>query len=158
MKINKLVKEINSSFLDLKAIKRDDGILISSSNDDELLLVPEKATNFMDVYFYVDNQGKYFANADREKLSALIEEFLETPVKERFPEKKYRLVAIPGSFELTGTYPTKYVARIKESMDSFSFVYGEPTIFLEKDLKDIEKRYPNIAPAIDAMKEPVEDE
>ena len=94
MKLNKLVKEINSSFLDLKAIKRDDGILISSSNDDELLLVPEKATNFMDVYFYVDNQGKYFANADREKLSALIEEFLETPVKERFPGKKYRLVTM----------------------------------------------------------------
>lgn len=91
MKINELVKEVNSYFLNLKAIRRDDGVLIISGNDDALLLVPEKATNFMEVYFCIDNQGMYFTKANREKLSALIEEFLHTPIKERFPEKKYRV-------------------------------------------------------------------
>lgn len=83
----------------------------------------------------------------------LVQELRKTPVKERFPEKKYRLVANPNSIEQVGTNATKYVACIEESMDSFSFVYGGPTIFLERDLKDIEKRHPNIAPAIEAMKE-----
>lgn len=156
MKINKLVKEINSSFLDLKAIKRDDGILISSSNDDELLLVPEKATNFMDVYFYVDNQGKYFANADREKLSALIEEFLETPVKERFPGKKYRLVAMRY---VEGPVAIKqYVTDLQASGDYMAFCFGSKenaVKWTDKELRNMSQWFPQ--KAIDAMKEPVEE-
>ena len=43
-------------------------------------------------------------------------------------------------------------------MDSLSFVYGGPTIFSEKDLKQIEESHPNIAPAIEAMEEEVKDD
>ncbi len=157
MKINKLVKEINSSFLDLKAIKRDDGILISSSNDDELLLVPEKATNFMDVYFYVDNQGKYFANADREKLSALIEEFLETPVKERFPGKKYRLVTMRY---IEGPVATKqYVSSVAVGGDYANFNFGfkeDAEEWTDTNLHYLSQFFPK--EAIEAMKEQVEDD
>ena len=87
----------------------------------------------------------------------LITELEKTPVKERFLEKKYRLVANPNSLEQTGTYAAKYVACIQDGMDCFSFVYGGPTVFLEKELKQIEELHPNIAPAIDAMKEEVKD-
>lgn len=151
MKINELVKEVNSYFLSLKAIKRDDGILIISSNDEALLLVPEKATNFMEVHFYVDNQGMYFTKADREKLSALIDEFLETPIKERFSEKKYRL---------------RWFNDLNGASNCLNYIDGEWTCsdihyanqYSQRELEKLKKENPRLAPAIDAMKEPVEDD
>lgn len=152
MKINELVKEVNSYFLSLKAIKRDDGILIISSNDEALLLVPEKATNFMEVHFYVDNQGMYFTKANREKLSALIDEFLETPIRERFLEKKYRLRWITDD---DGT--PNYVHKLCGSWN-WSTTKRDTKTFTESELEHLKKENPKLAPAIDAMKELVEDE
>ena len=95
---------------------------------------------------------------DLARVMDVIQRLLDTPVEERFPEKKYRLVANPNSIEQTGTYATKYVACIQDGMDCFSFVYGGPTVFSEKELKQIEELHPNIAPAIDTMKEEVKDD
>lgn len=95
---------------------------------------------------------------DLARVMDVIQRLLDTPVEERFPEKKYRLVANPNSLEQTGTYATKYVACIQDGMDGFSFVYGGPTVFSEKELKQIEELHPNIAPAIDTMKEEVKDD
>lgn len=120
--------------------------------------IPEDATNFIEIDTWETSNSLYWKKEDREYLSALIEEFLHTPVEERFPEKKYRLVANPNSLEQTGTYATKYVACIQDGMDGFSFVYGGPTVFSEKELKQIEELHPNIAPAIDTMKEEVKDD
>lgn len=152
MKINELVKEVNSYFLSLKAIKRDDGILIISSNDEALLLVPEKATNFMEVHFYVDNQGMYFTKANREKLSALIDEFFETPIKERFQEKKYRLRWVADK-----DGDLNYLALSGNIWNLFNYKsYG--STFTEKQLQQLKINNPKLAPAIDAMKELVEDD
>ena len=122
-------------FLALRAdVKTWDSVtLVSGAIDD---VIPEDLARVMDV----------------------VQRLLDTPVKDRFPEKKYRLVANPNSLEETGTYASKYVACIDDSMDSFSFVYGGPTIFSEKGLKQIEESHPNIAPAIEAMKEEVKDD
>ena len=122
-------------FLALRAdVKTWDSITLVSGAIDEV--IPEDLARVMDV----------------------VQRLLDTPVKDRFPEKKYRLVANPNSLEETGTYASKYVACIDDSMDSFSFVYGGPTIFSEKGLKQIEESHPNIAPAIEAMKEEVKDD
>lgn len=94
---------------------------------------------------------------DLARVMDVVQRLLDTPVKERFPEKKYRLVANPNSLEQAGTYATKYVECIQDSMDSFSFAYGGPTVFSEKELKQIEELHPRIAPAIEAMKEDVDD-
>ena len=94
---------------------------------------------------------------DLARVMDVVQRLICTPVSERFPEKKYRLVANPNSLEQTGTYATKYVACIQDGMDGFSFVYGGPTVFSEKELKQIEELHPNIAPAIDTMKEEVKD-
>ena len=122
-------------FLALRADVKtwDDVTLVSGAIDD---VIPEDLARVMDT----------------------VQRLLDTPVKDRFPEKKYRLIANPNSLEETGTYASKYVARIENSMDSFSFIYGGPTIFSEKDLKQIEESHPNIAPAIEAMKEEVKDD
>lgn len=156
MKINELVKEVNSYFLNLKAIRRDDGVLIISGNDDALLLVPEKATNFMEVYFCVDNQGMYFTKANRERLSALIEEFLETPIDERFPGKKYRLMAMRY---IEGPVAIKqYVTDLQASGDYVTFDFGSKENaekWTDEELRSLSQWFPQ--EAIDAMKEPVED-
>lgn len=153
MKINELVKEVNSYFFNLKAIKKDDGILIISSNDEALLLVPEKATNFMEVHFYIDNQGMYFTKANREKLSALIDEFLETPIKERFPEKKYRLRWIDDP---NGN--KNYLFIDENYLWGFWQTGDKSATFTESALDQLKRDNPRLAPAIDAMKEPAEDE
>ena len=152
MKINELVKEVNSYFLNLKAIRRDDGVLIISGNDDALLLVPEKATNFMEVYFCVDNQGMYFTKANRERLSALIEEFLETPLKERFPEKKYRLRWIDDD-----DGDRNYLV-ITSGWYLTNIIDDKKAVFTESELEQLKRDAPRLAPAIDAMKEPMEDD
>ena len=152
MKINELVKEVNSYFLNLKAIRRDDGVLIISGNDDALLLVPEKATNFMEVYFCVDNQGMYFTKANREKLSVLIDEFLKTPIKERFPEKKYRLRWLD---DMDGD---PNYADYSHGTWFWEANKDDAKIYTEKELQQLKINNPRFAPVIDAMKEPMEDD
>lgn len=151
MKINELVKEVNSYFLNLKAIRRDDGVLIISGNDDVLLLVPKKATNFMEVYFCVDNQGMYFTKANRERLSALIEEFLHTPIKDRFPEKKYRLRWIDDE-----DGDRNYLV-ITSGWYLTNIIDDKKAVFNESELEQLKRDAPRLAPAIDAMKEPMEE-
>ena len=152
MRINEFIKKVNSYFLNLKAIRRDDGVLIISGNDDALLLVPEKATNFMEVYFCVDNQGMYFTKANRERLSALIEEFLETPIDERFPEKKYRLRWID---EEDGD--RNYLV-ITSGWYLTNIIDDKKAVFTESELEQLKRDAPRLAPAIDVMKEPVEED
>lgn len=134
MKINEFIGKVN---YDCEVVAKcgDSSIGVYDNESNLLFRIPLDATNFLEIDWSVMCADDSLSRKFSKHLSALIEEFLHTPVKERFPEKKYHLVAIPGSFELTGTYPTKYVARIKESMDSFSFVYGEPTIFFRKRSK-----------------------
>lgn len=81
----------------------------------------------------------------------------DKPVKERFPEKKYRLLANPDALNNYGTEVPKYIRGINSGYDHFTFLCGTPTTFSEGELEDLKKTYPNIAPAIDAMKEPVEE-
>ena len=150
MKIDEFVKEVNSYFLNLKAIRRDDGVLIISGNDDALLLVPKKATNFMEVYFCVDNQGMYFTKANRERLSALIEEFLETPIDERYPENKYRLRWIDDD-----DGDRNYLV-ITSGWYLTNIIDDKKAVFTESELEQLKRDAPRLAPAIDAMKEPVE--
>ena len=95
---------------------------------------------------------------DLARVMDVVQRLIDTPVKERFSEKKYRLVADLNSPIKAGMYATKYVAWIKDNADGFSFIYGGATLFSEKELKEIEKLHPHIAPAIEAMKEEVKDD
>ena len=158
MKIDEFIEEVNKA-----AYAKKDG--------DCIYICDGETTSYQDYYFLaflvtsksmdLDWEWRYLRYTDACELRTilnLVKELQDTPVKDRFPEKKYRLVANPNSLEQTGTYATKYVACIQDSMDSFSFVYGGPTIFSEKELKQIENLHPNLAPAIEAMKEDINDD
>ena len=161
MKIKEAIEIINGSTSTV-LVKESNGFLHMyhrdfKVNDNWFLEMPIDVTNWDSIcsdWYCLSN----IEPQDLARVMDVIQRLLDTPVEERFPEKKYRLVANPNSFEQTGTYATKYVACIQDGMDCFSFVYGGPTVFSEKELKQIEELHPNIAPAIDTMKEEVKDD
>ena len=160
MKIKEAIEIINGSTSTV-LVKESNGFLHMyhrdfKVNDNWFLEMPIDVTNWDSIcsdWYCLSN----IEPQDLARVMDVIQRLLDTPVEERFPEKKYRLVANPNSLEQTGTYATKYVACIQDGMDGFSFVYGGPTVFSEKELKQIEELHPNIAPAIDTMKEEVKD-
>lgn len=161
MKIKEAIEIVNGSTSTVLA-KESNGFLHIYRRDFKVhanwfLEMPIDVTN----WDYICSDWDCLSNIEPRDLARVmdvIQRLLNTPVEERFPEKKYRLVANPNSLEQTGTYATKYVACIQDGMDGFSFIYGEPTVFSEKELKQIEELHPNIAPAIDTMKEEVKDD
>ena len=82
----------------------------------------------------------------------MIEEFLHTPVEERFPEKKYRLRWFDD--ELGETFLGFSNGLIKNYWSTFNAPTSN-TIFTESELEQLKKDNPRLAPAIDAMKEEV---
>lgn len=91
MKTNELVKKLNA--IDgVFAIKQNDRIVISPHDEtDYFINIPIDATSFLDLDIFVTSPSLYFAKNVRELVSAIIDEFLTTPIEERSPEKKYRV-------------------------------------------------------------------
>lgn len=159
MKIKEAIKIINSTKTAVACLWKEKIYFYANDGVDKFdwfLMMPPKADKWDDVK---ENFEALYSITPKDlaRVMDVIQRLLHTPVEERFPEKKYRLVANPNSLEQTGTYAAKYVACIQDGIDGFSFVYGGPTVFSEKELKQIEELHPNIAPAIDAMKEEVKD-
>lgn len=82
----------------------------------------------------------------------LIAELEKTPVKERFPEKKYYLRWIDD-----GDNHKNYLSCNLDGEWDLVMEKCEATIFAESGLNQLKKNNPRLAPAIDAIKEPVED-
>lgn len=100
----------------------------------------------------IDIEGLY-------TLLKITREYIDTPVKERFPEKKYVLSAMRCA---EGPVPIKqYVNAIKTSTNNVEFHFGfadekaDAMEFTQKELDDLSDFFPKVA--IDAMKEPAED-
>lgn len=91
---------------------------------------------------------------DLARVMDVVQRLICTPVSKRFSEKKYRLVA-----KRETSFHPKYVSNIITGFDELVFYLSEDgkeaRIFSEKELNQIKGREPSLAPAIDAMKEPV---
>lgn len=92
---------------------------------------------------------------DLARVMDVVQRLICTPVNERFPEKKYRLVV-----KRENPFCPKYVSNIITELNGIGFDLSidekEARIFSEKELNQIKKREPSLTPAIDAMKEPME--
>lgn len=163
MTTEELIKKLKENKrVDVVVITALDGVkklVILNDMSNPLFRLPTTVTNWLELesvhsQLIADSLGK----ESREYVAEQISEYLDTPLDKRKPEKKYRLVANPNSLEETGTYASKYVAAIQDTPDGFSFMHGEPAVFSEKALKQIEEMHPTIAPAIEAMKEEVKDD
>ena len=84
----------------------------------------------------------------------VIQRLLDTPVEERFPEKKYCLRWFDDEFGKTFLGFCKTGG--KKYWSTFNMQIPK-TIFTKSELEQLKKDNPCLAPAIDAMKEPAED-
>ena len=151
MKIKEFIEKVNEHD-GMQAKKIDKGIAIGTPNNMCIFSIPEDATNFIEIDTWATSNSLYWKKEDREYLSALIEEFLHTPVEERFPEKKYRLRWFDD--ELGETFLGFSNGLIKNYWSTFNAPTSN-TIFTESELEQLKKDNPRLAPAIDAMKEEV---
>ena len=151
MKIKEFIEKVNEHD-GMQAKKIDKGIAIGTPNNMGIFSIPEDATNFIEIDTWATSNSLYWKKEDREYLSALIEEFLHTPVEERFPEKKYRLRWFDD--ELGETFLGVSNGLIKNYWSTFNAPTSN-TIFTESELEQLKKDNPRLAPAIDAMKEEV---
>lgn len=152
MKIDEFVNEANRNS-EIGADDNDGVISIFADTGDLLIDVPEGATNFLEVSWYNVNPVNYFSKRTREYLSALIEEFLETPINERFPEKKWLLcLGKNGCGQKIYLTKTDDSRKIETTMNADCF-----TIWSDQEIQDLMKYFPNLAPVINYMKEEVKD-
>ena len=95
------------------------------------------------------------APEDLARVMDVVQRLLDTPVKDRFPEKKYRLRCIDDELGKT------FLGFNNQCPEKFWSTYGVPTsntIFTESELEQLKKDNPHFAPAIDAMKEEAKDD
>ena len=154
MKIKEFIEKVNEHD-GMQAKKVYKRIAIGTPNNMGIFSIPEDATNFIEIDTWATSNSLYWKKEDREYLSALIEEFLHTPVEERFPEKKYRLRWFDD--ELGETFLGFSNGLIKNYWSTFNAPTSN-TIFTESELEQLKKDNPRLAPAIDAMKEEVKDD
>ena len=150
MKIKEFIEKVNDHD-GMRAKKTDEGIVIGTPNNMGIFNIPEDATNFIEIDTWATSSSLYWKKPDREYLSGLIEEFLHTPIKERYPENKYHLRWINDD-----DGASNYVRKFAGNWDvTLSKQYAKT--FTEKELQHLKINNPRLAPAIDAMKEPVKD-
>ena len=150
MKIDEFIEKVNDHD-GMRARETDEGIVIDTPNNMGIFNIPKDATNFIEIDTWATSNSLYWKKSDREYLSALIEEFLHTPIKERYPENKYHLRWINDD---DGT--SNYLCNFGGTWD-WSLTKRNADVFTEKELQQFKINNPQLAPAIDAMKEPVED-
>ena len=90
MKINEFIKEVRE-YDGLDADKDENGAIDIYNNDDVIIVIPSKAKPWFDIQYLVDSSDEYLFPSDKRFLAEEINALLKTPIKDRFPEKKYRL-------------------------------------------------------------------
>lgn len=158
MKIDELAEKLNE-LESLRIEKRSDGMIIYSKDNtdyDFFFSLGYKNKSLTDVGFdwsCLDDVKP----ADLYKALNLIDCFLHTPIDERFLEKKYRLIAmryVEGPIAIK-----QYVTSLQASGDYVTFDFGSKENaekWTDEELRNLSQWFPR--EAIDAMKEPVEDD
>lgn len=159
MKIDEAIKIINSTKTVRACLGKEKIYFYADGVDrtDYFLVMPPKANNWDNVD--EDFEALYsITPKDLARVMDIIQRLLDTPVKERFPEKSYLLVAKrkpdrPGL--------PKYVKAMATGVNEFNFYLtddkGEAEIYKESVLEGIKKREPSLAPSIEAMKKEVKE-
>lgn len=155
MKIKEAVNRIESTSKSIFAWEHE-GYIHISWNTFTILVVPYEAKTMFDCHFV--NPNLELPADVKARISGIIGKFLRTPVKERFPEKKYVLSAMRCA---EGPVPVKqYVDAMNISTNNVDFHFGfaneiaNAMEFTQKKLDSLSDFFPK--DAIDAMKEPAE--
>lgn len=152
MTTEELVLQINRNHR-VRAEKIDGRIFVYNDTIHLLFTFDEKATNFLDFTFNDQLPSDSMGKTSREYVAAQIEEYLQTPIEERNPQKYYLCAS-----KEKGLYVHNVRVMDYPYDKSFSFEFGPKAEFSERSLRDLVKAVPNVAPALEAMKEPVEED
>jgi hypothetical protein len=75
-KLKEFVEKVNEHD-GMRAKKTDEGIVIGTPRNNGIFIIPEDATNFLEIENWTVSNRAYWKKPDREYLSALIEELLQ---------------------------------------------------------------------------------
>lgn len=147
MKIDELVNRVRAMDSLADVYKYSNEIKVAYKSI-VIINIPYDAKNMFDCIF--KNQDLEVPAYIKAQLTRIINKFLRTPIKERFPEKKYRL---RWAFDSYGdTYYLDNGAGVwllQSKRDAKQYT--------QQELDELKKINPQLAPAIDAMKEPAEE-
>lgn len=154
MKIKEAIKIINSTKTVRASLEEEEMYFHEYTVDkfDYFFVMPQKANNWDDVE--EDFESLYsITPKDLARVMDVIQRLLDTPVNERFPEKKYRLRWIDdrnrkANYVCLDMDATWHMITLKNFADTFT----------ESELEQLKKYNPHLAPAIDAMKEEAKDD
>lgn len=165
MKIKEAIKIINSTKTAVACLWKEKIYFYANDGVDKFdwfLMMPPKADKWDDVK--EDFEALYsITPKDLARVMDVIQRLLDTPVNERFPEKKYRLRWINdsdcsknyiGLHRPTENFP-KFDWYMTSAIEDKSNNFQE--LWTESELEQLKKTVPRLASAIDAMKEPAED-
>lgn len=157
MKIDEFKKKLSS--YGFSVAESVDGLLTIYLGKYPLITFNQRSSTFTDVELNlntvqeIDIEGLY-------TLLKITREYIDTPVKERFPEKKYVLSAMRCA---EGPVPVKqYVDAMNISTNNVEFHFGfaneiaNAMEFTQEDLDSLSDLFPK--DAIDVMKEEVKDD
>ncbi|MDD1406935.1 hypothetical protein PSA85_06120 [Limosilactobacillus reuteri] len=151
MKIKEAVNIINSTKTAVAGLWKEKIYFYANDGVDKFdwfLMMPPKANNWNDVE--EDFEALYsITPKDLARVMDVIQRLLDTPVNERFPEKKYRLRWIDD-----GDGGRNYLDNDDDWWSTEDKSYAKQ--YTESELEQLKKDNPRLAPAIDAMKEPME--
>lgn len=162
MKIKEAIEIINGTTSSVSAKDSDNVLHISSKNTaiygDWFLKMPMNAISWESIRKEWGGLSPNIRPEDLARVMDVVQRLIDTPIKERFPEKKYRLRWIDDDAgeSFLGLY-----GKTEGHIDPYWFLFGTSsldTIFTESELEQLKKDNPRLAPAIDAMKEETKDD
>ncbi|PWT56480.1 hypothetical protein DKZ29_11650 [Limosilactobacillus reuteri] len=155
MKIKEAIEIINSTKTVRASLEKEKIYFYEYTVDkvDYFFVMPQKANNWDNVK--EDFEALYSTTPkDLARVMDVIQRLLDTPVKDRFPEKKYCLRWFDDD---AGKTFLGFCKSWGQKCWSLFDTQTSSTIFTESELEQFKRENPKLAPAIDAMKEPAED-
>ena len=150
MNINEFIKDVHKIDKSLNVYQYPNSMWITYKAR-TLVKIPFDAKTIFDCRINDEIDG--LTEGIKISISNNINRFIATPLDERFPEKKYRLRWIDDR-----NGKTNYV-YLDINATWHMITHGDfADTFTESELEQLKKYNPRLAPAIDVMKEPVEEE
>ena len=158
MKIDELIKCINKTTTTVSAKNIGSEIVFYGPGKhsyaiDYFLSVPVDARVWDTIEFDPDNLDNVIPQ-DLARTMEIVHRLIDTPVRERFPEKEWYLC-----IGVNSKGHKVYLVRDYDAREIVTNINKDcMSLFTDRQVEELKKEFPKLAPAIDAMKEPVEDE
>lgn len=155
MTTDELVERLNKNE-QVIASRKEGKVVIYNDCGDPVVAIDDQATNIFELDWRSCIPYINFGKPSREYITAQIEEYLQTPIEKRKPEKKYNLY-----LELiAGTRDTEYWLMKPFPNDTIPFQLARDrknprTIWTKNEVDKLKQKLPVMAEAIDSMKVPV---